>query len=104
MFDVAADGALSGKTPLITVIDQADSMCIDAGGNVYVGMNRAWRCSGPTALGHDRSRSAWTSRTAASAAPTARRCYITAWTSICRVDGMPIPGLDWQVNQGIRCD
>ena len=25
--------------------------------------------------------------------------YITAWTTLWKVDAMPIPGLDWVVNQ-----
>src|ERR1019366_2237180 len=36
-FDVAADGALSNKTTFATGATIADSMCVDAGGNVYVG-------------------------------------------------------------------
>jgi len=35
-FDVAADGSLSGKTTFATGATVADSMCVDAGGNVYV--------------------------------------------------------------------
>jgi gluconolactonase len=36
-FDVAADGALSNKTAFATGASVADSMCVDAGGNVYIG-------------------------------------------------------------------
>jgi sugar lactone lactonase YvrE len=36
-FDVAADGSLSKKTTFATGAMLADSMCVDAGGNVYVG-------------------------------------------------------------------
>jgi gluconolactonase len=36
-FDVAADGSLSHKTTFATGALIADSMCVDAGGNVYVG-------------------------------------------------------------------
>jgi gluconolactonase len=36
-FDVAADGSLSHKTMFATGAMIADSMCVDAGGNVYVG-------------------------------------------------------------------
>ena len=36
-FTVAADGSLSGKTTFATGATVADSMCVDAGGNVYVG-------------------------------------------------------------------
>ena len=36
-FDVAADGSLSHKTMFATGATVADSMCVDAGGNVYVG-------------------------------------------------------------------
>jgi gluconolactonase len=36
-FDVAADGSLSNKTMFATGATIADSMCVDSGGNVYVG-------------------------------------------------------------------
>jgi gluconolactonase len=36
-FDVAADGSLGKKTTFATGATVADSMCVDAGGNVYVG-------------------------------------------------------------------
>jgi gluconolactonase len=36
-FDVAADGSLSHKKTFATGASIADSMCVDAGGNVYVG-------------------------------------------------------------------
>ena len=36
-FDVAADGSLSNKKTFATGATIADSMCVDAGGNVYVG-------------------------------------------------------------------
>jgi gluconolactonase len=36
-FDVAADGSLSNKQPFAGGTTLADSMCVDAGGNVYVG-------------------------------------------------------------------
>jgi gluconolactonase len=36
-FDVAEDGALSNKTSFVSNATIADSMCVDAGGNVYVG-------------------------------------------------------------------
>src|SRR5262249_37786216 len=36
-FDVAADGSLSNKKTFATGATVADSMCVDAGGNLYVG-------------------------------------------------------------------
>lgn len=36
-FDVAADGALTNKQTFATGTPVADGMCVDAGGNVYVG-------------------------------------------------------------------
>ncbi len=36
-FDVAADGSLSNKKTFATGANIADSMCVDSGGNVYVG-------------------------------------------------------------------
>jgi gluconolactonase len=39
-FDVAPDGSLSNKQTFATGATVADSMCVDAGGNVYVGTLR----------------------------------------------------------------
>jgi gluconolactonase len=36
-FDVAADGSLSNKKTIVTGASVPDSMCVDAGGNLYVG-------------------------------------------------------------------
>jgi gluconolactonase len=104
VFDVAEDGALSGKTPLITGVDQSDSMCIDAAGNLYVGMNLGvgvFRPDGTAVttipIGVDVTNCGF-------GGDDGKTLYITAWTSLYRVDAMPIPGLDWQVSQRMRCD
>jgi len=47
-FAVAADGSLSNKTTFATGATVADSMCVDAGGNVYVGTVRGLAVYDPT--------------------------------------------------------
>jgi gluconolactonase len=47
-FDVAADGALSHKTTFATGTTIADSMCVDAGGNVYVATSTGLAVFDPT--------------------------------------------------------
>jgi gluconolactonase len=103
-FDVAPDGALSNRMAIITGVDKPDSMCIDAAGNLYVG-----KASGLSVFRPD-----GTEVTTIPIDSDVTNCgfggedgttlYITAWTSLWRVDAMPIPGLDWQVNRDIRCD
>jgi gluconolactonase len=47
-FDVAADGSLSNKQPFASGATIADSMCVDAGGNVYVGTSSGLAVFDPT--------------------------------------------------------
>ena len=47
-FDVAADGSLSHKTTFASQALIADSMCVDSGGNVYVGTSSGLAVYDPT--------------------------------------------------------
>jgi sugar lactone lactonase YvrE len=109
-FDVAADGALSNKTPFATGATVADSMCVDAGGNVYVGTLSGLAVYDPAGKhlgtisvgglvvtncafgGTDQKTLFITARTQAtlSGAPPA------GGGALYKIDGMPVPGIPGQ--------
>ena len=109
-FDVAADGALSNKTTFATGATIADSMCVDAGGNVYVGTLSGLSVYDPAGNhlgtisvgglvvtncafgGTDQKTLFITARTQAtlSGAPPA------GGGALYKIDGMPVPGMPGQ--------
>ena len=102
-YTVAADGGLASGKDFVTNLNQADSMCLDLAGNIYIGVD-----AGLQVLRPDGSRvkllpvqSATTS--CGFGGPDGKTLYITAWKLLLRVDNMPIPGLDWAKNQSMAC-
>jgi gluconolactonase len=106
-FSVATDGTLTAGAPFAFGLDSPDSLCLDAAGNVYVGVKTgllvlradgtevtlipAYNSSGTTSCGFG--------------GDDGKTLYITAWTSIWKVENMPIPGADWLVNQKrVKCN
>jgi len=100
-FDVAADGTPKLGTPLISGLTNPDSLCLDAAGNLYVGVSTGLQVirpdGGKVTLIPVMSTQGVTNCTFGGA--DGKTLYITAWTTLWKVDGMPIPGLDWVVNQ-----
>jgi gluconolactonase len=102
-FTPGPDGMLTKTGSLITGLDKNDSMCLDAAGNVYVGVH-----TGLQILRADGSKvkllpiPGYTTTTGTTSCTfggdDGKTLYITSWTTIYKVEGMPIPGLDWQVN------
>ena len=104
-FDVAADGTLSGKRSFATGVTLADSMCVDAGGNVYVASLAGITVLDPSGAklgvipttgevptncafgGADQTTFFITARKNLLATPTAGN------SSLYRIDAMPIPGM-----------
>jgi gluconolactonase len=107
-FDVAPDGSLSNKQPFATGASVADSLCVDAGGNVYVGTFTGLQVFDPTGAllgtisaggivtncafgGPDLTTLFITSRGVQSlATPVANDSFLY------KVDNMPIPGIAGQ--------
>lgn len=108
VFDVMADGTLLKKSePLITGLSSPDSSCLDAAGNLYVGVS-----SGVQVLKPDGTKVKLISINSAAGSCTragitnctfggddGKTLYMTSWTAIYKIDNMPIPGLDWIVGQ-----
>jgi gluconolactonase len=113
-FSVAADGALTkNPTPVASGLTNPDSLCLDAAGNLYVAVS-----TGVQVLRPDGKKikliSIATSVTSCSVSGTTncsfggddgKTLYITNWTTLFKVEGMPIPGLDWVVNsKRVKCN
>jgi gluconolactonase len=109
-FDVAADGSLSNKRTFATGALAADSMCVDAGGNVYVGTFSGLAVYDPTgrSLGTISVDGTIVTNCAFGGADQ-RTLYVTSRTVatltgapplggglLYRIDAMPVPGIPGQ--------
>jgi gluconolactonase len=107
-FDVAADGSLHNKTMFAANITIADSMCVDAGGNVYVASFGGITVLDPTGkqLGVIQVPGGQVTTNCAFGGPDQRTFFITARGTaalvgtpvkgdsvLLRIDNMPIPGM-----------
>jgi gluconolactonase len=106
-FSVAADGSLTkGATPFVSGLTNPDSLCLDAAGNLYVAVSTGLQVLRPD--GSKVKLIPITSGAGSCASAGVTNCtfggddgktlYITSWTTLFKVEGMPIPGLDWVVS------
>ena len=113
-FDVMPDGSIKKpEKPLVTGLSDPDSLCLDAGGNLYVAV-----ATGIQVLRPDGTKVKLipiSGRTGACTKAGMTNCtfggadgktlYITGWQQIWKVENMPIPGLDWLVGkQRAKCN
>jgi len=105
-YNVAADGKLSGRQAFISGLTNPDSMCLDAAGNLYVGVSQGLIVTAP-----DGKRIKFIRMTTNNGVTNCnfggedgKTLYITAWASLWKIDKMPIPGLDWTVHKRITCN
>lgn len=105
-FDVASDGSLSGSSTLASGLSSPDSLCVDAGGNLYVGVSaglQVLRSDGsPVTLIPIASSRGTTN--CAFGGDDGKTLFVTAWASLWRVDAVPIPGNDWARNRHMPCE
>jgi sugar lactone lactonase YvrE len=89
---------------VITGLSRTDSFCLDAAGNFYVGTGGGLRvfrsdASEVTLLAIPAGSPTQGTTSCGFGGADGKTLYITNWSTLFRVEGMPIPGLDWQVNQ-----
>ena len=104
-YPVQADGTLGKGTTAASNITNADSLCLDLAGNLYVGMAGGLQILRPDGSPITKVPVAWNGKVTncTFGGPDGRTLFITAWTDVWKVENMPIPGLDWKVNQRIDC-
>lgn len=106
-FDVAEDGSLTKGTTVAAGLPAPDSLCLDAAGNLYVGISGGLQVLQPdgTPVTIIAVPSAQGVTNCTFGGEDGTTLYITAWTTVWKVDDMPIPGLDFQNSQKrVRCD
>jgi len=105
-FDVSPDGTVAKRArPLISGLSNPDSLCLDLAGNLYIGVS-----SGLQVVRPDGAKVKLISINAPAGECTTmgvtnctfggedgKTLYLTTWTTIWKIENMPIPGLDWQV-------
>lgn len=100
-FKVAKNGTLTEDSPLVSGLMSPDSFCLDAAGNAYVGVStglQVVRPDGslvaliPTTGGRGTTNCAFGGK-------DGKTLYVTAWTTLWKVEDMPIPGQDWLLNR-----
>jgi gluconolactonase len=83
-------------------------MCIDVQGNVYLGSSGGLIVIRPdgTKLGTIALKSFGSTRGVTSCdfgGPDGTTLYVTAWSTLSKIEGMPIPGQTWTINRQIAC-
>ncbi|HVW24936.1 MAG TPA: SMP-30/gluconolactonase/LRE family protein [Polyangiaceae bacterium] len=100
-FSVNPDGTFTKGAALATGLINPDSLCVDAAGNLYVGVSTGLQVIRPdgTRVGLIPVQSTQGVTNCAFGGDDGKTLYITAWTSIWQLPGMPIPGLEWIENR-----
>ena len=106
-FPVKDDGTLGSGSLAASGLINSDSLCLDAEGNLYVGVSTGIQVIRPdgskvTLIAID---SADGTTSCGFGGDDGRTLFISAWTSLWKVEDMPIPGQDWLVNEArLSCD
>ena len=104
-YQVEPDGTLSAAATLASAMSNADSLCLDLAGNLYVGVAGGLQVLKPDGTRLKTIPVEFTNKVTncTFGGPQGTTLFITAWTEVWKVDDMPIPGLDWSINQRIDC-
>jgi gluconolactonase len=113
-FSIGAGGALTPGMPLAVGLTNPDSMCVDAGGNVYVGVSTGVAVFHPdgtpvtTIPMNVPPEPGGTNRYGVTncgfGGDDGKTLYMSAWSDLWKVENMPIPGLDWVMNKDKPCN
>lgn len=113
-FSVSPDGSVTKPArALVTGLTHPDSLCLDAAGNLYVAVSAGLQVMKPD--GTKIKVISAPAGTSSCLSPGMTNCafggddgktlYITNWTTVYKVDNMPIPGLDWVNNtKRVKCN
>jgi gluconolactonase len=93
---------------LVTAVSSPDSLCVDVQGNVYIGTSQGLLVVRPdgTKLGTIPLKSFGTTKAVTSCDfgnADGKTLYVSAWSTLSRIDAMPIPGNTWATNEQIVC-
>jgi gluconolactonase len=100
-FDIADDGTLTKGSTLVSGLSGPDSLCVDEAGNLYVGVRKGLQVLAPdgTKLGVIAVQASQGVTNCAFGGDDGKTLYITAWTTLWKLPGMPIAGLEWRKNR-----
>jgi gluconolactonase len=104
-FDVGADGALSGQKTFLGGLTNPDSMCLDAAGNLYIGVSQGLVIARPDGM-RIKTITMQTNKGVTNCGfggEDGKTLYITAWASLWKLENMPVPGLEWTINKRAAC-
>jgi gluconolactonase len=104
-YAVADDGSLGTAARFLGGLTNPDSMCLDAAGNVYIGVSQGLVIAKPDGT-RLKTISMQTNNGVTNCnfgGEDGKTLYITAWASLWKIDNMPVPGLDWTVHKRAAC-
>ena len=111
-FTIGSDHHLTATDPLAAGLSYPDSMCIDDAGNIYVGVREGLAIFKPdgtpvTTISVPQVALPPSTRTGVTncgfGGEDGKTLYITGWTTLWRVDNVPIPGHEWVANKSKPC-
>jgi gluconolactonase len=105
-YDVAEDGSLGTKKTFLGGLTNPDSMCVDAAGNLYIGVSQGLVIAKPDGT-RVKTISMSTNKGVTNCefgGEDGKTLYITAWASLWKLENMPIPGLIWSQSKKFACN
>jgi gluconolactonase len=103
-YTVQPDGTIKDAGDFVTGLSKTDSMCLDAAGNVYLGVDTGIQVLRPDGSKVALLRVGSDTTNCAFGGPDGKTLFITAWTKLLQLDGMPVPGLAWSQDKHMQCD